>query len=131
MSPNRLKLRAPAESYQTRKVVLAAALAGVELETSCGEAPAALAELVPHGKSLVLEVVSAPQQEPLRLARSNVALRFIAEAAPAAGLYGETLYEAGVADQWLDFCFNSLEVPAAVLRLPVQGGKGPEVGVVD
>ena len=132
MAANRLKLRAPAESYQTRKVVLAAALAGVELEASYGEAPAALAELVPHGKSLVLEVVSAsasaPQQEPLRLARSNVALRFIAEAAPAAGLYGETLYEAGVADQWLDFCFNSLEVPAAVLRLPAQGGKGPEVG---
>jgi hypothetical protein len=119
-----LKLRAPAQSYQTQKVVLAAALAGVELETSYGESAEALADLVPHGKSLVLEVTDGAQP-PLLLARSNVALRFLAEAAPAAGLYGESLFEAGVADQWLDFCFNSLEVPAAVLRL--QGSK-PEVG---
>lgn len=121
----KMKLRAPAQSYQTQKVVLAAALAGVELETSYGESPEALAELVPHGKSLVLEVPDASgAQPPLLLARSNVALRFLAETAPAAGLYGETLYEAGVADQWLDFCFNSLEVPAAVLRLQ---GAAPEV----
>ena len=121
-----MKLRAPAQSYQTQKVVLAAALAGVELETSYKESPEALAELVPHGKSLVLEVSAdaGGAQPPLLLSRSNVALRFLAEAAPASGLYGETVYEAGVADQWLDFSFNSLEVPAAVLRL--QGG-GPEV----
>lgn len=125
----KMKLRAPAQSYQTQKVVLAAALAGVELETSYGESAEALAALVPHGKSLVLEVPAASGvQPPLLLARSNVALRFLAENAPGAGLYGETVFEAGVADQWLDFCFNSFEVPAAVLRLQGQAG-APEVGV--
>jgi len=117
MPASTFRLRAPGESYQTRKVALAAALAGVELTTSLQEDPAALAELVPHGKSLILEVQSA-SPSPLLLARSNVALRFLAENAPAAGLYGETLYEAGLVDQWLDFSFNSLEVPATVLRLP-------------
>lgn len=122
MSASTFRLRAPGESYQTRKVALAAALAGVELTTSFQEDPAALAELVPHGKSLILEVQSA-SSSPLLLARSNVALRFLAENAPAAGLYGESPYESGVVDQWLDFSFNSLEVPATVLRLPaaVQG----------
>jgi asparaginyl-tRNA synthetase len=117
MSASTFRLRAPGESYQTRKVALAAALAGVELSTSLQEDPAALAQLVPHGKSLILEVQSA-SSSPLFLARSNVALRFLAENAPAAGLYGETVYEAGLVDQWLDFSFNSLEVPATVLRLP-------------
>lgn len=117
MPASTFRLRAPGESYQTRKVALAAALAGVELITSLHEDPAALAELVPHGKSLILEVQSA-SSSPLLLARSNVALRFLAENAPAAGLYGESLYEAGLVDQWLDFSFNSLEVPATVLRLP-------------
>lgn len=117
MSASTFRLRAPGESHQTRKVALAAALAGVELTTSLQEDPAALAQLVPHGKSLILEVRST-SSSPLFLARSNAALRFLAENAPAAGLYGETLYEAGLVDQWLDFSFNSLEVPATVLRLP-------------
>jgi hypothetical protein len=82
MPASTFRLRAPGESYQTRKVALAAALAGVELITSLHEDPAALAELVPHGKSLILEVQSA-SSSPLLLARSNVALRFLAENAPA------------------------------------------------
>lgn len=117
MQATSIRLRAPGVSYQTRKVVLAAALAGVELSVSLQEDPEILSSLVPHGKSLVLEVQSA-SGSPFLIARSNVALRFLAENSPAAGLYGETLYEAGLVDQWLDFSFNSLETPAAVMHLP-------------
>ncbi len=126
--PTTYRLRAPGESYQTRKVSLASALAGLPLETSLQEAPDALEALVPHGKSLVLEVQGATgHPTPLYLARSNVALRFLAENAPAAGLYGETLYETGLVDQWLDFSFNSLEVPASVVCLPPTAALQPGV----
>lgn len=101
-------------AYQIRKVVLTARYASIVVEEKLGCTPEELQKLLPSAKSLVLRVKSGFGNEVL-LTRSNVALRFLAEARVDAGLYGRSPYQSALVDQWLDFSFNSIELPAAVL----------------
>jgi glutathione S-transferase len=107
-------------SYQTQKIEVAAAYAGLQLDVHFGASPADLKVMVPHAKSVVLRVNGGGAQ-PLLLTRSNTILRFLAQCRPDLGLYGEGVFDSAKVDQWLDFCFNNLEVPVAVLAL---SGKG-------
>lgn len=102
--------------YQIAKVIIAARYASVAVEEHLSHKPEELQKLVPSAKSLVLRVKAGHGKE-LLLTRSNVVLRFLAESRADAGLYGETPYESALVDQWLDFSFNSIEVPAAILGL--------------
>jgi glutathione S-transferase len=101
-------------AYQISKVRLAARYASVVVEEKLSCSADELTRLLPSAKSLILRVTSGFGTE-LLLTRSNVVLRFLAELRADAGLYGQTAYQSALVDQWLDFSFNSIEVPAAVL----------------
>ncbi|KAJ1458108.1 hypothetical protein M885DRAFT_514170 [Pelagophyceae sp. CCMP2097] len=95
-----------APAFKGDKLAVAAILGGVALERSSAKEAALIALHGPSARSCVLV---APQGT---LTQSNAALRYLANVAPAQGLYGETAFDEGVVDQWLEF--STLEIEVAV-----------------
>ena len=64
----------------------------------------------PLGKIPVLETAHGCIYE------SNAIMRYLTREHKSPTLYGESTFEAGLVDQWIDFCNNELE-PASIVLL--------------
>eukprot|EP00246_Nothoceros_aenigmaticus_P007221 TRINITY_DN2089_c0_g1_i8.p1 TRINITY_DN2089_c0_g1~~TRINITY_DN2089_c0_g1_i8.p1 ORF type:complete len:471 (-),score=115.59 TRINITY_DN2089_c0_g1_i8:800-2161(-) len=118
------------------KILIAAEYAGVEIKVTEGfqmgvsnKTPEFL-KLNPIGKIPVLETPEGAIFE------SNAIARHVARLNPAAGLYGKTLLDAALVDQWLDFSSN--EILGSMIRwvgprfgMSVYTAKGEEMAVAD
>jgi aspartyl/asparaginyl-tRNA synthetase/glutathione S-transferase len=89
---------------------VAAAFAQANLElvggSSTGAAPQRVVLELPDGQTI---------------GHSNAALRYIAKLNKTSGLYGVSLFDSGLVDQWVDFSFMELEIPSALLTFPLKG----------
>lgn len=55
------------------------------------------------------------------LFESNACARYIARLRPDKNLYGETFFESGQVDSWIDFCSHEVELPATMWVYPIMG----------
>lgn len=70
-----------------------------------------LRKLSPMAKSLVLEF-----DHETKLTSCHAMLRFISSLTPASQLQGDSEISRALVDGWLDFCWNSLEIPLQVME---------------
>merc|ERR1719215_298496 len=104
-----MKLYAQPDSYATKKALIAAKYAGLEIDTPVGGGGAT------SGKIPVLETAQG-------CIFSSVAIaRYISRISRTAGLYGQNILEGGMIDSWIEFCTHELEVPLCTWVLPVMG----------
>lgn len=52
---------------------------------------------------------------------SNAIARYVARLRPDLGLYGQSFFESGLVDQWMDFCAHEIDVPMGCWLYPVLG----------
>jgi len=55
------------------------------------------------------------------ISQSNAIARYIARLRGDSGLYGNSFFESGQVDAWMDFCTNEVEVPATMWVYPILG----------
>jgi len=55
------------------------------------------------------------------ISQSNAIARYIARLRGDNGLYGNSFFESGQVDSWMDFCSNEVEVPATMWVYPILG----------
>jgi len=101
------------KKYRNWKIQVAAELAGVDLEVA-DSASAELNKYSPSGKS-VLVTPHGPVFE------NTAILRYLARVHPEAGLYGSSVYQAALVDQWVDFGAVELEPVRHIWLLPTKG----------
>jgi len=94
-----MKLYADPNKYLTKKVLVTASYAGLDIEVPKGGGGAE------EGRIPVLET-----DQGCIFSTSAIA-RYLARLRRDLGLYGQTLLESGAIDSWTDFCTHELEVP--------------------
>jgi len=112
-----LKLYAEADwkNYRTWKIQIAADIAGVDLEVvDADPSNAEFRKVSPFGKPVVV-TANGPIFE------STAILRYIARLRPESGLYGQSLHESGLVDQWVDFGALEVETVRHIWLLPTKG----------
>lgn len=102
----KMKVYGSSSDYCVEKILIAAKYVDVQVDM----VEAKNTDLSPGGKLPVLQVESGES-----IGQSNAIVRFIASMRSDLGLAGKTTYQMALVDQWLDFSWNELEVPAAVL----------------
>eukprot|EP00808_Paulinella_micropora_P023659 g1550.t1 len=111
-----LKLyKAGAEYADSRSVAVAAIYAGLQLETVDSKDAKEYMSLAAYENAPVLNTPMGPISGDLAI------LRYVARCRQDSGLYGQSFYESGLVDQWLDFNTSTLEPAAQVWILPVKG----------
>jgi elongation factor 1-gamma len=101
------------KKYRNWKIQVAAEIAGVDLDVA-DPASAELKKYSPSGKS-VLVTPHGPVFE------NTAILRYLARVHPDAGLYGSSVYQAALVDQWVDFGSLELEPVRHIWLLPTKG----------
>mmetsp|Transcript_77997 Transcript_77997/g.252186 ORF Transcript_77997/g.252186 Transcript_77997/m.252186 type:complete len:440 (-) Transcript_77997:266-1585(-) len=104
-----MKLYAHPDNYKTKKALICAKYAGLEIETPKGGAADQT------GRVPVLET------EQGCIFSSAAIARYISRINRCTALYGQNLLEGGMIDSWVEFCTHELEVPLCAWVLPVQG----------
>lgn len=98
-----LELQTYAGDFRAFKGLVAASLAGVEVNVTEVDAKAQTPNTVP-----VLVTANGS------LTQSNAIARYIARSRPEAGLFGQTFFQSGQVDSWIDWGTNNVELPAIV-----------------
>jgi len=93
-----MQLYANPDRYQTKKILVAATYAGLDIHVPKGAGSG-------DGKTPVLETDGGC------IFTTDAIARYIARLRRDLGLYGHNLLESGVIDSWLSFCTQDLEVP--------------------
>lgn len=107
--------KAGAEYSDTRSVSIAAIYAGLSLAEVDAKEAKEYKQLAAYDNAPVLNTPSGPISGDLAI------LRYVARCRQDSGLYGQSFYESGVVDQWLDFNTSTLEPACQVWILPVKG----------
>jgi len=94
-----MKLYAHPDKYLTKKILIAAAYAELDIEVPKGTGGAE------EGRIPVLET------EKGCIFSANAIARYVSRMRRDIGLYGHTLLESGAIDSWVEFCTHELEVP--------------------
>jgi len=94
-----MKLFADPKTYLTKKILLAGAVTGLDIEVPKAAGGAE------QGRIPVLET------EKGCIFGTSAIARYISRLRRDLGLYGQTLLESGVIDSWVDFSTHELEVP--------------------
>eukprot|EP00457_Paulinella_chromatophora_P005704 gb/GEZN01005721.1/.p1 GENE.gb/GEZN01005721.1/~~gb/GEZN01005721.1/.p1 ORF type:complete len:423 (+),score=95.31 gb/GEZN01005721.1/:388-1656(+) len=111
-----LKLyKAGAEYADSRSVQIAAIYAGLQLDVADSKDSKEYKTLAAYDNAPVLNTPMGPISGDLAI------LRYVARCRQDSGLYGQSFYESGLVDQWLDFNSSALEPAAQVWILPVKG----------
>jgi len=115
-----LKLYTYPENYRANKALIAAQYAGVDIEVPAFEfgkdnKSAAFLALNPLGKVPVLETPNGGIFE------SNAIARYVARLRADVGLLGDSFYQQGQVDQWIDFVANEIEPSRAIWVYPILG----------
>lgn len=100
-----MELSTYAGDFRAFKVLITAALAGVEVNVK---------EVDPKGEDASPNSVPVLMTSQGKITQSNAIARYIARSRPEAGLYGQTFFQGGEVDQWIDWGTNNIELPAIV-----------------
>jgi len=109
------------ENPRVYKALIAAKYVGVEIEVPSFEmgtdnkTPEFLKKN-PLGKVPVLETDDGNS-----VFESNAIARYVARLNPSANLFGKSVYEAALVDQWVDFTVGEIDLPANAWLLPISG----------
>jgi len=93
-----MKLYAHPDKYLTKKILIAAAFAELDVELPKGSG-------AEEGRIPVLETDKGC------IFSTNAIARYVSRLRRDIGLYGQNLLESGAIDSWVDFCTHELEVP--------------------
>jgi len=94
-----MKLYAHPDKYLTKKILIAAAYAELDIEVPKSSGGAE------EGRIPVLETDKGC------IFSTNAIARYVSRLRRDVGLYGQTLLESGAIDSWVEFCTHELEVP--------------------
>eukprot|EP00929_Paragymnodinium_shiwhaense_P032054 TRINITY_DN1783_c0_g2_i1.p1 TRINITY_DN1783_c0_g2~~TRINITY_DN1783_c0_g2_i1.p1 ORF type:complete len:524 (+),score=188.06 TRINITY_DN1783_c0_g2_i1:205-1776(+) len=111
-----MNLYAQPDQSATKKILVASAYAGLDIEVPKGSAAAS-------GKFPVLETSQGC------VFSSTAIARYISRLSRLSGLYGQNVLEGGMIDSWLEFCTHELEVPLTTL-VEFSRGTLPEIADV-
>jgi elongation factor 1-gamma len=106
------------KSWRANKILIAAQYAGVkidlpEFEMGKTNKTEAFLKLNPRGQ------VPTAVTSHGTLWESNAIARYVARLRPAAALLGNTLYEQGQVDAWIDYSQNEIEPPRSIWLYPI------------
>eukprot|EP00698_Gefionella_okellyi_P023464 TRINITY_DN802_c0_g1_i1.p1 TRINITY_DN802_c0_g1~~TRINITY_DN802_c0_g1_i1.p1 ORF type:complete len:418 (-),score=103.11 TRINITY_DN802_c0_g1_i1:21-1274(-) len=114
-----MKLYASAGDLKAQKVLIVARYSGVSIETpefnAGDEKKPEFKSLGPLGRTPLLAVTGGSISE------ANAICRYVARLNPGSQLFGQNPLEAAQVEQWVDFAATEIELPAAVLLLPLEG----------
>ena len=111
-------------NFRAIKALVAAQYAGVDVNVPAFEmgkdnTTAEFLAKSPCGKVPVLDTKDGS------IFGSNAITRYIARMRPDSNLNGNSFFETGQVDSWLDFCTNEVEVPATMWVYPILGYMEP------
>lgn len=115
-----LKIFSTPQNPRLFKSLIAAQYAGVSIEVPAFEfgkdnKTKEFLELNPNGKIPVLVTPEGPIFE------SNSIARYVASLNDKARLFGNSLYETGLVNQWIDWTAGEIELPGAAWIYPIMG----------
>eukprot|EP00750_Incisomonas_marina_P001634 INCI1141.1.p2 GENE.INCI1141.1~~INCI1141.1.p2 ORF type:complete len:430 (+),score=77.98 INCI1141.1:88-1290(+) len=96
-----MELSTYAGDFRAFKALITAQVAGVSVAVKEVDAKGSSPNSVP--------VLSTPNGA---ITQSNAIARYIARSRPEAGLYGQTFFQSGQVDSWIDWGTNNVELPA-------------------
>lgn len=101
------------KKYRNWKIQVTAEIAGVDLDVT-DSASAELKKYSPSGKSVLVTPHGT-------IFENTAILRYLARVHPDSGLYGSSVYQAALVDQWVDFGSLELEPVRHIWLLPTKG----------
>jgi len=103
-----MKLYSNPDKYATKKILVAASYAGLEIE-------------IPKDVGKEDGLIPVLETEKGAIFSSTAIARYLSRLRRDLGLYGQNLLEAGQIDSWVEFCTMNLEVPLCAWLFQVNG----------